>query len=576
MTRLRLLTALVLAGLLVPPPLLAQEEAPIPKDPPADRVPQAAPAEPEAPEAEEDAEEPAAEGADPEVPAAEPAEAEPADAEPVEAEPSEEPEAAAPAEEEPASEEPAGVDALAPTSEPDGGEPAREAETAMVFDARVLATGLQAPWEVVLGPDNFLWVTERTGKRVTRIDPATGAARVVLTVEDAFAGPQHEGVLGLALDPRFGQGSDFVYLAYTYNAGDGSPAVENRRTRIVRYAWDGIGQFLGAPRTLISEIPAGDDHNAGRLLFGPDGMLYFSNGEQGANQFQNVCRPNEAQRLPTAEELEDENWAAYRGKVLRLTPEGGIPGDNPELAGVRSHVFTYGHRNPQGLVFTPDGLLFSAEQGPSSDDEINLLEAGGNYGWPHVAGFRDDQAYSYRNWSAAQDCTPETAGGATLLPGVTAEAETAWSDPAYKDPQKTLYTVPTGYPFADAACGEAAYICNPTIAPASIDYYPRDGAVVAWRNSLLLPSLKNGALYRLGLTDDGRWVQGDVEKLFPSVNRYRDLALSPDGGTVFIATDSAGLVRDPAGGATEALTLPGAILAFTQKPLEPLPAPAAP
>ena len=86
-----------------------------------------------------------------------------------------------------------------------------------------------------------------------------------------------------------------------------------------------------------------------------------------------------------------------------LNPDGGIPDDNPVINGVRSHVYTYGHRNPQGLVFVGD-LLFEAEHGPSSDDEINLLVAGGNYGWPHVAGFRDDQGYVYGNWSAAPDC----------------------------------------------------------------------------------------------------------------------------------------------------------------------------
>src|SRR5690606_10548112 len=94
-----------------------------------------------------------------------------------------------------------------------------------------------------------------------------------------------------------------------------------------------------------------------------------------------------------------QDWSAYVGKVLRLDLDGGIPDDNPEIGGVRSHAFTYGHRNPQGLAFGPDGTLDSAEQGPKTDDEINILEAGKNYGWPHVAGYQDDMAYVYANWS---------------------------------------------------------------------------------------------------------------------------------------------------------------------------------
>src|SRR3954469_18817856 len=75
--------------------------------------------------------------------------------------------------------------------------------------------------------------------------------------------------------------------------------------------------------------------------------------------------------------------------------DGSIPSDNPVIAGVRSHVYSYGHRNPQGLVFGPDGKLYESEHGPNTDDEINLIRAGGNYGWPYVAGYRDDQSYAF-------------------------------------------------------------------------------------------------------------------------------------------------------------------------------------
>lgn len=436
---------------------------------------------------------------------------------------------------------------------------------AVAFSASVLATGLEMPWEITLGSDNFLWVTERMGKRVSRIDIATSEKTVALTIGDVFVGEQHEGLLGLALHPEFGTGTDhdLVYVVYTYDSGS-SGAVEDRRSKIVQYRFDAKAGKLGEPVELLTGIPAGDDHNAGRIKFGPDGMIYYSNGEQGRNQFARVCDPIEAQRLPTIAEVEDKDWSAYRGKVLRIDADGSIPNDNPAIGDVRSHVFTYGHRNPQGLVFGPTGALYSSEHGPASDDEINLLVAGKNYGWPQVSGYRDDQSYSYINWSAIPNCDPETAGGREPKFGAPQETETSWQHPDFTPPLKTLYTVPEGFSFKDETCPkDGGYICNPTIAPSSIDYYPNGGAVPGWGNSLLVTSLKNGALYRLGLTADGKWVQGDGDKLFTSANRYRDTAISADGSTIYVATDVEGKVRDPiTGGVTEKLTNPGSILVF--------------
>jgi hypothetical protein len=148
--------------------------------------------------------------------------------------------------------------------------------------------------------------------------------------------------------------------------------------------------------------------------------------------------------------------------------------------------------------------------------------------------------------------------------GATEATETSWKNPDFMAPLKTSFTVPKGFPFKDATCPEdAGYICNPTIAPSSIDYYPTEGAIPGWGNSLLVTSLKNGAVYRVGLTGDGKWVQGDGEKLFTSANRYRDTAISADGSTIYVATDVEGRVRDPlTSGVTEKLTNPGSILVF--------------
>jgi PQQ-dependent dehydrogenase (s-GDH family) len=438
-------------------------------------------------------------------------------------------------------------------------------QAAEPFSGRVLATGLDYPWEVTWGPDNQLWVTERAGRRVTRVDSRTGEKRVAVTINEVLVGPQHEGLLGMALHPELlrGTGNDFVYVVYTYDAGSQRQETRQveRRAKLVRFTYDRNSQTLGQPTELISGIPEGTDHNAGRLKFGPDGMLYYSAGEQGANQFANYCNPIHAQTLPTAEQVRARNWASYRGKILRLAPDGGIPSDNPVINGVRSHIFTYGHRNPQGLVFGPDGTLYSAEHGPNTDDEVNIIEAGKNYGWPHVAGYRDNQAYVYSNWSAAPDCQTLTWSNITAPPSVPTQREADWNHPDFREPIISVYVVPNNQNFEDPACAPLYFICRFSIAPSSIDFYPRDGGIPGWGNSLLATSLKNGSLYRFNLMDDGRSVR-DFHQLLDTVNRYRDLAISPDHMTIYIATDNGGYARDTSGGATDQLSNPGAILEF--------------
>ena len=154
-------------------------------------------------------------------------------------------------------------------------------------------------------------------------------------------------------------------------------------------------------------------------------------------------------------------------------------------------------------------LLFEAEHGPSSDDEINLLVAGGNYGWPHVAGFRDDQGYVYGNWSAAPDCEKlaKSYFPTDIPASVPQQKETEWKAEDFREPIKTFYTVPNSYNFRDGRCGDMAYLCWPTIAPSSVAYYPANGPIPGWGNSLLVTSLKNGALYRVPLNADGKTAQ---------------------------------------------------------------------
>lgn len=427
------------------------------------------------------------------------------------------------------------------------------------FTTRILASGLGNPWEITWGPDDQLWVTERTAFKVTRINPVDGSKKVALTVDDAFQAVDQDGLLGMALHPGLlkGRGTDFVYLAYVYDADPG-PAVR-RRLRIRRWTYDPRAATLQAPMTLLDDLPAHDDHGGGRLVFGPDGMLYLTRGDQGSNFLANYCNPNRAQDLPTERDVHNRDWTTYQGKVLRMTVDGSIPADNPVIDGVRSHVFSYGHRNPQGLVFGPGGLLYEAEHGPSSDDELNLIEPGKNYGWPYVAGYQDDRGYVYANWSASAPtpCASLRFDSITAPPSVPQQKESAWHHPDFAPPLATFFTVPPDYDFAT--------LRTATIAPSGIDFYTSP-AIPRWSRSVLVTSLRTGAVYRVPLTTDGRHAGGEPVEYFKTTNRYRDVMIAPDGRRVFVGTDDHGITQNGSNGRADALANPGAILEFTYQP----------
>lgn len=437
--------------------------------------------------------------------------------------------------------------------------------TAEPFTGKVLVEGLDGPWEMLWGPDNMLWVTERLGKKIVRVDPASGAVREAARIDRANAAGGHEGILGLALAPDFLKkgGKNYVYVVYTYKSSPSQSKSDFKR--IARFRFDAKSEKLVDEKVILDKIPAGDDHNAGRIVFGPDGKLYLSLGELGHNQGANMLLPNEAQRLPSAAEVRKSDWSSYVGKVLRIEPDGSIPRDNPVLDGVRSHIFTYGHRNPQGLVFVGENL-FSCEHGPSTDDEINLLVSGGNYGWPIVAGFRDNQAYTYADWSKADKSAVDKydPNQPNIIPeGVPVIRELDWNAPNFKEPLKTFYTVPNGYNFKDSRFEKLPYLFWPTVAPSSITYYPADGAIEAWRNSLIITTLKTGELYRMKLNADGKTLQGDAIPYFHTANRYRAAVVSPDTKSIFVITDKGGNVLDRNYMPTSQVENSGAIIVFT-------------
>jgi PQQ-dependent dehydrogenase (s-GDH family) len=430
---------------------------------------------------------------------------------------------------------------------------------AETFTMRVVASGLGNPWEVTWGPDGHLWITERSALRVTRVNPADGSRTVALTLDDGYQTSVQDGLMGMALHPDLlrSRGRDHVYLAYTYDADPGAGV--NRRMRVRRYTYDKAAQTLGAPVDLLDNLPAHDDHGGGRLVIGPDGKLYLSRGDQGSNWLANYCSPIHSQDLPAAREVAARDWTNYQGKILRLELDGAIPRDNPAIGGVRSHIYSYGFRNPQGLTFGSRGRLYASEHGPSTDDEIDLVQAGKNYGWPHVAGFNDDRAYVYANWSASAptSCASLKFNSLTIPPSVPQAKESTWRHVDYVPPMITFFTVPADYDLA--ALGSA------TIAPGSIEFYD-SSAIPGWRPSLVVTGMRTGSLYRVKLSGDGRSVVGPAQEYFHRANRYRDTAVSADGRRIYVVTDSEGSVLDEKWERTEVQAEPGALLEFTYAP----------
>jgi len=417
------------------------------------------------------------------------------------------------------------------------------------FTTRVLASGLEDPWEVTYGADGYLWVTERVGKRVLRIDPADGTRTVVATIDEVVQRLGQDGLLGLALHPDFPAGSDYVYVMYTYDADPGPDEV--RRAKIRRYRFDAEAERLEQPVDILTDLPHGPDHGASRIVFGLDGKLYASRGDHGANFLAYYCEPIRSQELPVAADIARGDWRGYEGKILRINEDGSIPDDNPVLNGVRSHVFSYGHRNPQGMAFGPDGTLYAAEHGQDTDDEVNRIVAGGNYGWPLIAGFKDDQYYTYANWSASSPTPCRDLPYGREVPDTVPRIKESEVDlPDFVPPLATFFTVPSTH--------DARSMGNATAALSGLDVYASPG-IPGWNPSILVTSLMSGTIYRIPLD------AADAQPLtyFKAQNRYRDLAISPDGLRIYAVTTSLGRTLTATGETTAELEHPGSLLEFT-------------
>lgn len=289
------------------------------------------------------------------------------------------------------------------------------------------------------------------------------------------------------------------------------------KTKIVRYNYNRTTKKLVSPRLIIESLNGSSDHNSGRLVIGEVGgtsYLFYSIVDMGTGQFKNAKRVNKAQLRDSLE-----------GKVLRFhleatgnpnNEQNWIPTDNPFLDEYSrtTAAWSWGHRNAQGLAFGNNGILYSSEQQGMSDDEINIIQRGGNFGWPLASGYYDG---NYNGLTLAG------------IPIVSEQADSIVYN--LKSLIFTLYT--TSNPASLIGKSNSTW---PTVACSSIDVYEKP-VIPGWSRSLLVPSLKAGLIQRLKLDATGTQVVEmtsiNAMDMFGKI-RYRDICISPDGLTFML------------------------------------------
>lgn len=223
------------------------------------------------------------------------------------------------------------------------------------YRQEIFAKDLNVPWAIDIAKDGRVFLTERPGSIRVMIKGQV-LKEPVLSLDAPFASEGEGGLLGLALDPQFSD-NHYIYVYHTYEENG---EMKNRVLRLIEH-----NNKATIDKVLIDNIPGSTNHNGGRMKFGPDGNLYITAGDKYE---------------PPLAQTKD----SLGGKILRIRADGSIPEDNPFPG---SPVYSLGHRNPQGLAWQPGtGKLFSSEHGQSAHDELNVIEAGANYGWPDIEG----------------------------------------------------------------------------------------------------------------------------------------------------------------------------------------------
>lgn len=318
----------------------------------------------------------------------------------------------------------------------------------------VVNTNLSSPWEILWGPDDFIWITEKAGK-ISRINPQTGQKIELLTIAEVLNYGEG-GLLGMVLHPDF-TNNPYVYIVYNYGT------TSDVKEKVVRYTYN--GSTLISPLILLDNIAGFVNHNGSRLVITPELKLFTTTGDAA-----NTNNP------------QDNN--SINGKILRINLDGTIPVDNPTPS---SPIWSKGHRNSQGMVYA-NGKLYVSSHGPDIEDEINLIQQSGNYGWPNVNGACDTP-------SEITFCNANN-----VIPPLFSSGSTTW-----------------------AFCG--------------LDYY-NSNTYPQWTNNLLMVSLKNQTFYSFQLSGDGNTIVGQPTLYHTNqFGRLRDIAISPTG-KVYICTNN--------------------------------------
>lgn len=336
------------------------------------------------------------------------------------------------------------------------------ASTPNVLRVDTVASGLEHPWGLAFLPDGRMIVTERPGRmRIVALD---GTLSAPLTGVPAVYAVGQGGLLDVALDPEF-RSNQLVYLTYA-ETGEGGAGTAAARARLNGTALENL-QVIYQQRPKVS----GGGHYGSRLVFARDGALFITQGD----------------RMGYRERAQDLTQGM--GKIVRIRPDGSIPGDNPFIthASAQKEIWSYGHRNVQGATLHPEtGRLWTIEHGARGGDELNHPEAGKNYGWPVITYGRD---YS----------------GLLIGEGTAREG-----------------------------MEQPVYFWDPVIAPSGLTFYTGD-RYEGWSGSLLAGSMNPGGLVRLTLRE-GRVVD-EARYLGELGARFRDVVQGPDG-YVYVITDS--------------------------------------
>jgi glucose/arabinose dehydrogenase len=321
------------------------------------------------------------------------------------------------------------------------------------LEVEVICNDLKIPWDMSWSSTGHIWFTERDGN-INRLNPQTGVVDQIHWVDETFQSPENSGLHSIALHPNFPE-TPYVFVHYTFH---------KFISRIERFTWFEDGDSLGDQLELM-ELGANSSHNGSRIVFDGDDTFF-------------ICVGDAYTRLAFPQDVTAKN-----GKVLRMNIDGTFPKDNPLED---SPVWSYGHRNPQGMCFGPHGLLYSSEHGATTNDELNLIEKFANYGWPGVEGYCDT------------------------------EEERAFCD--------------------SAGTRDPIWAWTPTEAVAGLDYYNHT-AIPEWKNCLLMGVLKEQRLKVIPLSEDGKEVLGEHNAFWKQFGRLRDVLVAPDG-SVFLCTSN--------------------------------------